>query len=132
MSDKKECRVTVTLPGERAVVGRLLARRQEADGQWVFQVALGIPAAAVAPIPGEDYSDVPTERAPRPWVLEALRHDRPDQRAGVLHTDASCWAAQRTLTPIPADQVKIFLREGWAIPCEACNPNPGSPEPSAR
>ncbi len=74
----------MTLPGGRAVVGRLLARRQEADGQWLFQVALGIPAAAVAPIEGEDYTHVPTERASRPWVLEALRHDRPDQRAVVL------------------------------------------------
>lgn len=123
--------MTVTLPGGRAVVGQLLARRQEADGQWVFQVALDLPAAVVAPVPGQDYSDVPTERTPRQWVLEALRHDRPDQRAGVLHTDGSCWAAQRRLTPIPADQARIFLREGWATSCEACKPDLESTDPSA-
>jgi hypothetical protein len=42
----------------------------------------------------------------------------------VLHTGADCWAAQGRLTPAPAKQVKIFLREGWATACEVCKPDP--------
>ena len=115
--------MTVTLPGGRAVEGSLEARRQEADGRWFYRVCLDVPAAAVRPIQGQEYGDVPTERAER-WVFEALRHDRPEQRAVVLHTNADCWSARGRLTPAPANQLKIFLREGWAIPCEVCEPDP--------
>lgn len=123
MGEQVERRVTVTLPGGHAIEGDLQARRQEVDGRWVYRVALDIPAAAVRPIAGQDYADVPTERAER-WVFEALRHDRAEKRAVVLHTSADCWAAQGRLTPAPANQAKIFLREGWATACDACKPEP--------
>ncbi|MFM9625050.1 DUF6233 domain-containing protein [Streptomyces turgidiscabies] len=128
MNDIAEPQVTVTLPGGRVVEGHLLGRRREADGRWVYRVSLDVPAAAVRPVEGQDYADVPTKLAPT-WVFEALRHDRPEQRAMVLHTGADCWSARGRLTPAPADQLKIFLREGWAIPCEACTPDPGAASP---
>jgi hypothetical protein len=124
VSDEARRRVTVTLPGGHAVEGSLEARRQEADGRWVYRVCLDVPAAVVRPVEGQDYAGVPTERAER-WVFEALRHDRADKRALVLHTGADCWTAQGRLTPVtPRKQVAIFLREGWATACEVCKPDP--------
>lgn len=117
--------MTVALPGGRMVEGSLQARRQEADGRWVYEVCLDVPAAAVRPVKGQDYSGVPTERAViERWVVEAMRHDRPENRAVVLHTGEDCWAAQGRLTPASTDQAKIHLREGWATRCEVCQPDP--------
>ncbi|WP_307628719.1 DUF6233 domain-containing protein [Streptomyces turgidiscabies] len=117
--------MTVTLPGGHRIEGGLQARRQEPDGSWVYRVVLDIPAAAVRPIEGQDYAGVPTERAAAErWVVEAMRHDRPENRAVVLHTGEDCWAAQGRLTPASRVQAKIHLREGWATRCEACQPDP--------
>lgn len=118
-------RVTVTLPGARAVVGRLHARRRDADGQWVYEVSIDVPAAAVRPVDGEDYGQVPTDRAGgRPeWVLQALPQDTPDQRALVLHK-ADCWAAQGRLTPASGSEARVFVQHGWATACDVCEPTP--------
>lgn len=114
--------MNVTLPGGRTTEGRLHARRQDPDGNWWYQVTIAVPAEAVRPVDGEDYSSVPTERAtvtgPR-WVLQALRHDTPDERALVLHR-ADCWAAEGRLVPADDKQARIFLREGWATACDVC------------
>ncbi|MGW0821903.1 DUF6233 domain-containing protein [Streptomyces sp. NPDC002845] len=115
----------VTLPGGHTVEGRLQARRQEADGRRVYRVVLDVPAGAVAPVAGQDYADVPTERiVAEQWALEALRHDRPEKHAPVLHTGEGCWAAQGRLTPALPEQVAFFLKHGWATPCEVCQPEP--------
>ncbi|MFE7394533.1 DUF6233 domain-containing protein [Streptomyces sp. NPDC057582] len=126
MSEQPAPRVTVTLPGGRAVAGRLHARRQDA-GQWLYEVSIEVPAAAVLPVDGEDYGQVPTERAGgRPeWVLQALPQDTPDQRALVLHS-ADCWAAQGRLTPASGSEAAIFVQHGWATACDVCKPTPGS------
>lgn len=125
MPDTPAPRVNVTLPSGEVVEGRLHARRQDADGAWWYEVTMPVPADTVRPIDGEDYSGVPTERASgQQWVLQALRHDSPDQRALILHK-TGCWAAQGRLTPADDTQARIFLREGWATPCDACEPAPG-------
>jgi hypothetical protein len=126
MDDRTEPRVTVTLPGGRVVEGHLQARRQDTDGRWWYQVAIDIPATAIKPIEGQDYSRVPTEAADtEKWVLQALRHDTPGERAVVVHK-GDCWAAEGRTEPATRDQARIFLREGWATACEACKPEPGS------
>ncbi|MFV5994919.1 DUF6233 domain-containing protein [Streptomyces sp. NPDC056231] len=120
--------MTVTLPGGRAVAGRLRARRRDADGQWAYEVSIDVPAAAVRPVDGEDYGQVPTERAGggRPeWVLQALPQDTPDQRALILHR-ADCWAAQGRLTRASDREAAIFVQQGWATACDVCKPTPGS------
>ncbi|MFE7712684.1 DUF6233 domain-containing protein [Streptomyces sp. NPDC057486] len=116
-------RVTVTLPGGRTVAGRLHARRQDADGQWVYEVSIDVPAAAVRPVDGEDYGQVRTERAGGRWVLQALPQDTPDQDALVLHR-ADCRAAQGRLTPASDSEAAIFVQQGWATACDVCEPTP--------
>ncbi|MDH6699840.1 hypothetical protein P3T26_004301 [Streptomyces sp. MAA16] len=119
-----ERRVEVVLPGGRVVTGRLLARQRDEDGRWWYRVAVDVPAVAVRPVDGEDYSEVPTSKgsARRQWVLEDSRHESPEGRILILHT-AGCWAPQGRLTPVTdADQVQVFLRETWARPCDVCAP----------
>lgn len=125
MPAPQDPRVTVTLPAG-VIEGRLNARRQDADGRWWYQVTLTVPADTVHPIDGQDYSQVPTERAAGPrWILQTLRHDSPKQRALILHT-AGCWAAEGRLTACDDTQARIFLREGWATACDVCHPDPGT------
>ncbi|MFE3601372.1 DUF6233 domain-containing protein [Streptomyces sp. NPDC059142] len=121
MNDEVGPLVEVTLPGGRRVEGRLHARQQQTDGRWLYRVCVAVPAEAVTPVAGEDYQRVPTERAHR-QVLEALRHDRPDHRALLLHTGEDCWAARGRLTPASPEQARAFIREGWATACDACRP----------
>lgn len=83
-----------------------------------------MPAAAVQPVEGEDYTQVPTERAPgKEWVLQSLPSDRPEQRAVVLHK-VGCWAAKKRLEAVDSDMAAIFIKEGWATACEGCEPDP--------
>lgn len=117
-------RVTVALPGGRAIPGRLSGRRRDADGRWWYEVAIAVPAAAVRPVDGEDYSQVPTERAPgKDWVLQPLPFDKPGKRALVLHT-VGCWAAKGRLEAVDSDMAAVFIKEKWATACEACEPEP--------
>jgi hypothetical protein len=126
VSEQPAPRITVTLPGGRTLDGHLHARRQRPDGTWWYEVTVEVPAGAVQPVDGEDYDQVPTEKADtRRWVLEALRHDTPDKRALVLH-EAGCFAAVGRLTEADSKQAAIFLREGWATGCGVCKPEPGA------
>ncbi|MFE4055593.1 DUF6233 domain-containing protein [Streptomyces sp. NPDC059096] len=120
--------VEVALPGGgRVVAAELQGRRRDAGGRWWYRVVLDVPAGAVRPVTGQDYSQVPTETAAGEgaagWVLQALRHDAPGQRALVLHA-SGCWAAEGRLTEADGRQARTFLRAGWAVPCETCRPTP--------
>lgn len=126
MTEQSEPRVTVILPGGQPAEARMNARRQDDTGRWWYRVTLDVPADAVRPIDGEDYSKVPTERPPsRGWVLQAMPSDTPGQRAVILHCK-DCWAAQGRLEEVDQQQARIFLREGWATACDACTPAPSS------
>ncbi|MFJ9034724.1 DUF6233 domain-containing protein [Streptomyces sp. NPDC102274] len=120
-------RVTATLPGGHTVEVHLRARRRDADGWW-YEVSIDsveLPADAVRPIADEDYSQIPTTGADdtAAWVLQALRHDTPDQRALVLHR-AGCWTAEGRLTPANTTEAKAFVRHVWATACDVCKPAP--------
>ncbi|MEU0074087.1 DUF6233 domain-containing protein [Streptomyces sp. NPDC006332] len=126
MSEQLAPRVTVTLPGGSIARGHLHSRRQDTQGRWWYEVSLTMPAAAVHPQEGEDYSTVPTERADSPaWVFQALPNDAPKQRSVILHR-GGCWAGQGRLTSANDTQARIFLREGWATACDVCHPAPGT------
>jgi hypothetical protein len=128
MSESEGWPVSVVLPGGQVVEGGLLARRRDGEGRWWYRVALDVPAAAVRPVDGHDYTTVPTDTAdPVPasqWVLEALPHDREGHRALILHRP-DCWSAKgRRLTPVAdSKQVRVFVREKWATPCDVCTPD---------
>jgi hypothetical protein len=93
MSEKSTPRVTVTLPGGRSVDGRLHARRQHPDGHWWYEVTLEVPAGAVRPVAGQNYTQVPTERAAPPEPQYVVDNALPpiDGKPRLrLHT-AGCW-----------------------------------------
>lgn len=121
--DESGPRVLVVLPNGRVLNGVLRSRRRDPDGNWWYQTTVDIPAEAVQPVPGEDYDQVPTTiQDTHPWQLEAPAVE--GERTGVLHV-GGCAAAERRLTGVPDDeQARLFLREGWATPCEVCRPQP--------
>jgi Family of unknown function (DUF6233) len=115
-------RVSVTLPGGRTVSARLLRWVQTPDGTWRAEVALAVPARAVTPVDGEDYSAVPRER-PEPselWVIAPIGRD-PDGPHEV-HDAARCWLLRggRTVT---RDEARAAIAQG-ATACTVCRPEP--------
>lgn len=120
MSDKPG-RVRLRLSDGRLVDARLLERRQDPAGAWTYVVAVEVPADAVRPIDGEEYSLVPTVR---PWILHARWMDRP----GTLHA-ADCGSAggprglyTRGLTTPQARE--LLAAEPDTLRCMFCRPEP--------
>lgn len=117
-------RVSVALPeGGPTVTARLLRWVQAADGSWQPEVALDVPAAAVTPVQGEDYSAVPREPAEPPlpvWVIAPIGRD-PDGPHEV-HDAARCWLLRggRTVT---RDEARAAIARGTPA-CTVCRPEP--------
>ena len=129
MSEHPPPRVTVTLPDGRTLDGRLHARRQRADGTWRYEVTVDVPAGAVAPVDGEDYSAVPTTRetAEVRYVIETLQPVDGKRRLE-LHT-ATCWAlperkSERVTDVESADLARAALGFEDTVACEVCRPSP--------
>lgn len=126
-------RVEVRLPGDRTVPGRLLAWRQDRNGQWWAEVTIHVPAASVQQVDGEDYTAVPRHPATRTpaapqFVLTA--DTRPGQpRAAVLHK-GDCWTLDDHATWInvtlvaSTEQAHDALRFPDTSACTICNPTP--------
>lgn len=117
-------RVLVTLPGGTVVRGVLHHREQDTDGTWTYTVAIPVPATACEPVPGEDYTHVPTTRAGETgdWLLQQLPGGGDDPRV-MLHT-AGCWAAEGRLTRVSTVDAKDFVRHGWSVECTNCHATP--------
>ncbi|GAA4688245.1 hypothetical protein GCM10023324_48710 [Streptomyces youssoufiensis] len=81
-----------------------------------------LPADRVTPIPGEDYSSLPTEGAVehRQWRVERLREygDGPWRR---VHR-RDCWQAGASAEPVTAEAAGELLRSGAARGCDICRP----------
>jgi hypothetical protein len=108
-------RVRVHLPGD--VPTRLLRWRQDDQGRW--WAVIDVPAAAVHPAPGEDYTAVPRDRAPGTgrYVIQTL----PSGQL-VLHR-ADCWAATGgRITPVPDGIEKAAAKFEDTEACEICQP----------
>lgn len=116
--------VTVTLPGGRRLDAALQARRQMPDGAWEYDITLPIPAAAVAPIPGEDYTDVPTHRPPvtePTWVIAPV--GRSGDRLEV-HRGDRCWMPMtRKGRIVSREEAARAVAEGVAA-CDVCRADP--------
>jgi hypothetical protein len=122
MTESKPPRVRVTLPGGRVVEGQLLGWRQQA-GEWLPRVAIEVPAAAVEPVDGEDYSRVPREPAGQRYVIHRLPPlDGKPRRE--LHL-AGCWVYPRdpflTTRVDTAEEAAGLLGEG-VVTCKVCRP----------
>jgi hypothetical protein len=127
-------RVRVRLPGGRTVTGRLLAWRQDADGVWQPEVALTVPAAAVAPVDGEDYAGVPRIAADPPagpgFAVATARLAGADGKQRLILHVADCWAIPTPgpavlVTPVPdARQAAAMLKFADTSACDVCNPAP--------
>lgn len=122
-------RVHVTLPGGGGQVpARILGWRQADDGSWRAEVALTVPAGAVARVDGEDYSRVPRVPAPPRFVLVTSTPPK-GKPTMELHT-ATCWtlatvAPTQRVTPVPdAATARGMLGFDDTTACDVCQPQP--------
>ncbi|MFT2014576.1 DUF6233 domain-containing protein [Streptomyces sp. 796.1] len=82
-----------------------------------------LPADRVTPIPGQDYSGVPTGGAlpGRRWLLEKARERGKGPWWRAHRQD--CGQAPAGAERASADAARGLLRSGEAMPCEACRPD---------
>lgn len=105
----------------------LPARYEHADGRTRLTGAptpISVPAGDITPIPGEDYSAVPTDGAiaGRQWALEKLREYTEDAPAIRLHR-RDCWQARESHQRITTeDAVDRLARQAIAV-CDICRPD---------
>jgi hypothetical protein len=99
---------------------RLLRWRQDDQGRWWAEITTYVPADAVRPVSGEDYTAVPREPATPPapgYVIQTL----PSGQL-ILH-EATCWAATGgRITPVEDGIEKAVLRFDDTEACEICQP----------
>lgn len=134
-------RVTVVLPDGQQVTVTLHSRRREEDGTWWYAVSIPLwsktelgrrysgepspvvfeaPAKHCAPIDGEDYTAVPTERTrSRPAYLVERRGPN-DGRNLIVHR-AGCRAGPGSRIPVHAPQARTHQDDGAQL-CEVCGP----------
>lgn len=112
----------VVLPDGHVLDGHLQGRRRDPDGRWWYGVTVELPATAVQPIPGRDYSDVPTTVQEHwPWLLQA---PATPGESPVLHV-GDCEAAAGRLEPVQrAELARSALVDSWATVCDTCRPAP--------
>lgn len=127
MSDERQPppRVDAMLPGGQPVASRLDEWRL-VDGQWWAQITVRIPAAAVRPVAGEDYTAVPRIRpAGEPkYVIVAPILAPGAPLSAEVHT-ADCWAIPRgssnhRITEMSGAQARSMIRFDDTTPCRAC------------
>ncbi|WP_405994979.1 DUF6233 domain-containing protein [Streptomyces sp. NBC_00986] len=122
MGDIGDRRVHVVLPDGHVLDGQLQARRRDPDGRWWYGVTVELPAKAVEPVPGKDYSQVPTTVQEHwPWLIQA---PAAPGEAPVLHV-GDCAAATGRLEPVQhAELARGALVDSWATVCDVCRPAP--------
>jgi hypothetical protein len=103
------------------------ARYEHADGRTRLTGAptpISVPADDITPIPGEDYSAVPTDGAiaGRQWVVEALREYTEDAPAARLHR-RDCWQARDSHQRITAEDAVDRLARRVIATCDVCRPD---------
>jgi len=137
-------RVRVTLPDGQTVDAILHLRVQEEDRTWWCVVELPLydkvelarkysaqpapvifdaPTTACAPIDGEDYSEVPTERRWEPpmWSIEQRGITLEEGPRLVVHR-VGCRAGGRRRTRVYWAQARTALEQDGAEACGACHP----------
>lgn len=69
------------------------------EGRWWYRVALDIPAAAVRPVDGHDYTQVPMQSLHSAGCCRPCRTTERGAGALILYTEG-CWVAGGRLTPV--------------------------------
>lgn len=105
----------------------LPARYEHADSRTQVTAAptpISVPAEQITPIPGEDYSLVPTDGAVagRQWVLEKLHQYSEDDPSRRLHR-SDCWQARDSHERITTEDAVGLLAQGAAAICDVCRPD---------
>lgn len=116
--------VTVVLPGGRTLDGILLARRLLPGGDWEYDVVLPIPVRAIRPLPGEDYTEVPTHRPPEAepeWTIAPI--GRPGSQEEVHRADACFMPNKHSGRTVTREQARAAISSGMAV-CTVCRADP--------
>ncbi|MER7794928.1 DUF6233 domain-containing protein [Streptomyces sp. NPDC097640] len=105
----------------------LPARHEAADGTTKTMGAptpISVPADDITPIPGEDYSALPTDGsvAGRQWVLERLHQYNEEDPSRRLHR-RDCWQARSSHTRITTTEAAEMLRTPLVDICDVCRPD---------
>ncbi|WP_307821765.1 DUF6233 domain-containing protein [Streptomyces coffeae] len=105
----------------------LPARHEHADGSTTVMGAptpISVPAERITPIPGENYSGLPTVGAVagRQWVLEKLHQYNEEAPSRRLHR-RDCWQARDSHTRVTTEQaVELCAGEADVALCDICRP----------
>ncbi|MEU1629834.1 DUF6233 domain-containing protein [Streptomyces sp. NPDC020096] len=85
-------------------------------------ITFTVPADLMEPIPGMDYTSMPTldETATRPWILLVIRQPDIDGPRAALHRK-DC-AQGRGGIPATDAEAEDAVREGGTVPCQVCHP----------
>ncbi|MGW1666196.1 DUF6233 domain-containing protein [Streptomyces microflavus] len=147
--------VTVAMPDGQTLRGRLHERRQVEDG-WLYRIGLilwqapdpdrpepgeytaWMPSTYVQPVPGEDYTAVPTTRLPQEippppayqgpapateWRIESERHPAgtpAEARRTAVHR-ADCWVIQGQSTVVTdKGEARAAMARPGARGCALC------------
>ncbi|MET8183589.1 DUF6233 domain-containing protein [Streptomyces sp. NPDC005336] len=105
----------------------LPARHEHADGGTQTTGAptpISVAAEDITPIPGEDYSMVPTDGAiaGRQWVLEKLHQYVDDVPSRRLHRH-DCWQARESHERITTEDAVGLLGRRTVAVCDICRPD---------
>lgn len=140
-----------SLPGGRQSLDVLVTGRERtADGQWWYACQVLLPcryqhpdgtveekaaptdfdvsAEHITPIPGEDYSAVPTlgAVAGRQWLVTRIRMQQIDGPAWCLHR-RDCWQATGEQQRITTAEAVDLRRGQTAAECDVCRPDRALP-----
>jgi hypothetical protein len=137
--------VRLALPDGQRLYAVVRRRRRERDGSWWYdlQVQLAsqaeergrlvaqpssvdvrVPAEHCTPVPGQDYSAVPTERygvAPQWRIEEPVYFGAERGPSRVVHR-GDCAAVRDLSRAVSTDQAREALAAG-AAPCPVCRPD---------
>ncbi len=133
------------LPDSQELDVVVTARTRAPDGRWWYEceailparhdtcggsraaaqpTAFTAPAETLTPIPGEDYTALPTEGAVagRQWLLQRLRQHHDHLPSHRLHR-RDCWQADPSATPVTTATAHRLARDPHTEPCEVCRPD---------
>jgi len=138
--------VRLALPDGQRLYAVVRRRRRERDGSWWYdlQVQLAsqaeergrlvaqpssvdvrVPARDCTPVPGQDYSGVPTEQygvAARWRIEEPVYFGTERGPSRVVHR-GDCAALRDLSRPVSTEQAQQALAGGSAAPCPVCRPD---------